>query len=186
MTVTNRRNLKILIKVVEALILIVTGVLAIIYSGNTNLQSVIVILVGVYLIFAGLTKIIGYYTNPIVQRKKGLVSAVFELTVGIIFCVKSTSLVNLLNDIIIWFIAIFLIVIALMFFFFAFMEFKKYKKNSKINIVEYILSVLFLTAGILMLVFQGGSNFIAFTIIIAGVLFIIAGIIKFVLLFDKK
>lgn len=186
MTVKRRRNLSVFIKLIEALLLITTGVLAIVYSGNTSLQSVIVILIGIFLIFDGCTKIMGYYLNPVASQRKSLITSVFELTIGIIFCIRSGNLVSLINEIIIWFIAIFLIVIALLLIFLAFMEYRKYKKNSGVNITEYIFGALFLIAGILMIVFQGGSNFIAFTIIVSGVLLIIAGITQLVLLVSKR
>lgn len=186
MTIQNRRNMKIFIKVIEAVILITTGILAIIYSNNYNLQSVIVILLGAFLIFDGCSKIITYYTNPVTEQRKSLVISIFELTIGIIFCLKSGNLVSLINEIIIWFIAIFLIVIAVLLIFSALMEYRRYKKNSGRNILEYIVGILFLIAGILMFVFQGGSNFIAFTIVIAGILFIIAGIAQIFFLFAKN
>jgi uncharacterized membrane protein HdeD (DUF308 family) len=186
MTLKGKRNLGITIKIIEALLLITTGVFAIIYSGDTSLQSVIIILIGVFLIFDGCTKILGYYMNPVAAQRKNLITSVFELTIGIIFCVRAAALVSLINEIITWFIAILLIVIAILFLLSGFMEFKRIKKNNGMIITEYIIGIIFFVAGVLMIIFQGRANFITFTIIVAGALFIVAGITQIVLLFNKR
>ncbi len=186
MTLKSKKNLGIMVKIIEALLLITTGVFAIIYSGDTSLQSVLVILIGVFLIFDGCIKIFGYYMNPVAVQRKNLVTSIFELTIGIVFCIRAAALVGLINEIITWFIGIFLIVVAILFLISGFMEFKRIKKNNGMIITEYVIGALFLAAGILMFVFQGGSNFIAFTIIVSGVLFIITGIAQLVLLFSKR
>jgi len=178
----NRINLWVVLRVLESILLIVTGVLAIIYSNQPQLQKVIFIMIGVFLIFDGGLRIMKYFMNPLAPQRKTVITSVFELTIGVLFCLKAGVLVGLLSDFLTLFIGILLIVIAGVFLLMGSVEAsKKSNKNMMTIVVNFIVGGLLLAGGIIILI--QGVHLVTATIIVSGVLFVLAGVAELVYTF---
>lgn len=180
----NSFNLWVVLRVLESLLLIVTGVLSIIYSSDASLQKVIFILVGVFLIIDGGLRIMKYFMNPLAPQKKAVVTSVFEFTIGVMFCIKAGVLVGLVNEFLTLFIGILLIVVSVVFILMGTVEAsKKRNRNMTSVVVNYAVGILLLAGGLYILI--QGAELVTATIIVAGVLFILAGVAEFVYTFYK-
>ena len=97
--IKNPKNLWLFCRVVEALILIVAGLLAIIYYSNSTLQKVIFYLIGAFLCVDALIRVARFVIDPskISVRGKGLLVSAIEIALGLIFFIKPEFLPSLIN-----------------------------------------------------------------------------------------
>jgi len=178
---------------VEAVLLITGGVLAIVYSNNTDVQKVIYPVVGGFLIFGGALKILSCFLPVIASNsyeaeaklkvKKALaydmvVGGSFELALGITLCMVKDAAIETITNFISTFIAIILVVAgaSLLLFAIGFIIAKLYKLY--MPILEIILGLGLIALGIVVIYYltNNSATFNQIILIITGVLLVLGGL----------
>lgn len=172
---------------VEAVLLIVAGILSIVESANADFQKVLVILVGVFLILGGSLKILVNFL-PIfqVEEKKDLsygfvIGGAAELAFGITL-VSNSAMIDALVTFASTLIGILAIVAGAVFLLFAigFIIRKLYKIY--MPILEIVLGLGLIALGVVILIYMGQNSETSkqVILIIVGVVLALAGVAIFV------
>jgi hypothetical protein len=178
---------------VEAALLIVGGILAIVYSSNPDVQKVIYPVVGGFMIFGGALKIISNFL-PIVatssfeaeaklKAKKAMaydmvVGGSFELALGITLCMVNGSAIDAITQFLSNFIAIMLIVAgaSLLLFAIGFIVAKLYKIYMPILEIIFGLGLIALGIVVIYYVSNNSSTFNQIVLIVTGVVLTLGGL----------
>jgi hypothetical protein len=172
----------------EAALFIVLGVLAIVFSDNSDLQSSFLIIVGAFIIADGALRILMNFMPLFgIKDKKDLsfnfaISGSVELAVGITLIVEN-GVANTIATFLSYFIAIIALVgaAALIAFAIGFIVTKLYKLY--MPILEIVLGLALAAIGIFILIKMDPNNGAAFyrvVLIIIGVIIILSGIMMLV------
>lgn len=166
----------------EAAILMVAGICFMIFCQNVELQKVIFIIVGAFLIADGILRILTDFI-PLFKAKKAsdltykmAVPGSLELAFGITLCCSFENL-TAFTSFISLFIGICLIVAGafLLTFAIAFLARRLFKIY--MPVLEIILALVLLTLGSVILVYMRDlTNFMAVVLIITGVMCVVVGI----------
>lgn len=177
-----------IIGIVEAVLFLTAGVLAIAYSGNGDFQRTLIIIVGAFLIFSGLVKCLINFLpimsiDPL-ERAKARFSLVavgsFELAFGVSLIVLAADQIAAFDSIIMFianFIGIFLIVggTTLIIFAIAFLIRKLYRVY--LPIVQILVGLVAIALGIVVLVYMNdASNFMQVILILIGLILCLVGL----------
>src|SRR5574344_343093 len=178
---------------VEAALLIVGGILAIVYSSNPDVQKVIYPVVGGFMIFGGALKIISNFL-PIVatssfeaeaklKAKKAMaydmvVGGSFELALGITLCMVNGSAIDAITQFLSNFIAMMLIVAgaSLLLFAIGFIVAKLYKIYMPILEIIFGLGLIALGIVVIYYVSNNSSTFNQIVLIVTGVVLTLGGL----------
>ena len=180
----------------EAALLLVGGILAIVFSNNTDVQKVILPVVGGFMIAGGALKILmnflpivasnAYEAEAKVKAKAAMaydlvIGGSFELALGAtlitIYAQNNGQAVSAIVNFLSIFIAIILIVAGASFLLFAigFIVAKLYKLY--MPILEIILSLALIALGVVVLVYMNKTEvFMQVVLIITGVIMALAGL----------
>jgi uncharacterized protein YjeT (DUF2065 family) len=178
---------------VEAALLITGGILAIVYSNNEKIQSYIYPVVGGFMIFGGVLKIVSnflpvlatnaYEAEAKIRAKKAMaydmvVGGSFELALGITLCMVDTSAVEVITNFITNFIAIILMVAgaSLLLFAIGFIISKLYKLY--MPILEIIFGLCLIGLGIIVIYFlhNNSSALNQIVLIVTGLILVLGGL----------
>jgi hypothetical protein len=180
---------------VEAILLVVGGVLAIVYSGNPDIQKIIYPVVGSFLILGGFLKILSnflpvlatndYEAEVKLKAKKAMaydmvIGGSFELALGITLCVIYASQQSAIATITLFlstFIAIILMVagVSLLLFAIGFIVAKLYKLY--LPILEIILGLALIALGVVVVIYMKDDTiFNRVVLIIVGVILVLGGL----------
>lgn len=180
---------KTVIAIIEALLFIAAGILAICYSGDEKFQTTIIMIVGIILILSGAVKIIINFL-PILRLKAEnrtdlqytmVVGGTFELALGISLVVLSSNSTAAFNSIVLFlanFIGIDLLVAgaALIAFAIGFLVRKIYPVY--LPVLQIVLGVIAIVLGSLVIAYMSeAKNFIQVVLIIVGILLTLVGIL---------
>ena len=183
--VTNPKTLWLVCRIVESLVLIVTGVLAIIYAQNSTMQKVVFILLGVFIVLDAVIRIIRYYVDPNKNklRGRGILVATIQLSVGLVLCIKPSLLPEMVNELLVLFLAVLLFSICVVLICDGVSKclVNGFRGTRAVLIsTEFIVAILLLVGGILLLVYKETPDLVSIAILIAGVLLVILGILLIV------
>lgn len=176
-----------IIRVIESLILMTVGVLAIVYSNNQDFQKWILIILGIFLVIDGIICIIKYYFEPIEAAAitQEFITGVFEISIGVLFWLDSDTIVNLVQQLVVHLIAVVCLCFALTFIIGATIGILKKQRKMWIAVTEYFFAALFIAGGVLLFVYKKDAKDIInqIVLIICGLLLIAAGIYALVTAF---
>lgn len=180
----------------EAALLLVGGILAIVFSNNTNVQGIVAPVVGSFLIVGGALKILMNFlpvlaTNQLeadakIKAKAAMaydlvIGGSMELAAGItlitFYTQNSNDAINTIVSFLSTFIAIVLIVAGAAFLLFAigFIVAKLYKLY--MPIMEIILSLALIALGVVVLIYMGKTEiFMQVVLIIVGIVMVLGGL----------
>ncbi len=180
---------KTVIDIVEALLFITAGILAICFSGDETFQTTIIMVVGIILILSGAIKVVvnflpilrlSYETRSSLQYTM-VVGGTFELALGISLVVLSSDSTAAFNSIVLFlanFIGISLLVAgaALIAFAVAFLIRKIYPVY--LPVLQIVLGVVAIVLGSLVIAYMSEArNFIQVVLIVVGILLALIGIL---------
>lgn len=175
----------------EAILLVVLGVLAIVFNDNQDLKQAFLIIIGSFLIADGALRVLMNFLPLFgAEDKKGLsfnfvISGAFELAAGITLILER-AMADAIASFLIYFISIILIVAGFAFVLFAigFIVTKLY--HLYMPILELILGLALMAAGIVILVYMKPNDpstseiFYRVALIISGVIVTGIGIMEIV------
>lgn len=173
---------------VEAALLVVLGILAMIYSTNDGFQDTIILIVGIFLALGGLLRVamnflplFGMSELDKANLKYDLViEGSLEMAIGITIIVMyatNSSSFTVLTSLLSYFIGIVFIVAgtSLLLFAIGFLVNKLYKVY--MPVLEIILAAALIALGVVVLVYMGNKgNFMMVFLIIVGIVLVLAGI----------
>lgn len=174
----------IVLRVIEALILLTIGVLAIVYSDNETFKKIIFYVIGGVLIFDGIIRVVRYYIEPITASSigEGLISSIFELAVGITMIIKVTDIVTFFSGVLIWFACILMFCGAATIITGTTVAVVKKERKMWIAVIEYVLAACLIACGVVIIVKKSDAEAIMMkiAIILAGLFIIAVGIFALV------
>lgn len=172
--VKNPRTLWLILRIVLALLLMVTGVLALMNKGE-----VIFILCGCFLIADGVVRILRYYLDParIPYKARGVLVSSLETAIGVVLCFNPGIITQVFDNIFAIFLAGIILTLGLVFLVDASIRLYKGRYNKAQVIVYFITAVILLVGGILIIVFADKIRISQVLLVILGVLLIIGGIL---------
>lgn len=175
----NSKMLWIICRIIEALILIVAGVLAIIYYDNKDFYNIIFIIVGAFTICDALLLGTRYFIEPLdpITRGKGLGLASCELAVGIVLCIKPNLLPDVISQVFGLFLGVYLIAMAVILVVQGFIKiYTKFKPVLAI-IADFLLAAICVALGVLVIYYYSSDVFFKVVFIIIGVFLVLTGIL---------
>ncbi len=177
--IKNPKNVWLFCRVLEALVLIVAGILAIIYYNNQSLHNVIFYLAGAFLILDALIRVTRYFIDPVklMLKGKGLLVAALEMAIGIVICIKPDFLPNLVEQIFSLFLAVFLFALAAILIIQAVIKILAKSKNISLIVIEFIVAAVLITCGVLVIYYNAAGTIINALFIIIGVVLVLLGVI---------
>lgn len=167
-------------QIVEALIFIALGVIAIVYSGNKTFWNVIGYVTGALLALDGLLRLIMYFAADNVDVKKvSLIVCISEITLAVFIFICAKVVVAYFALL----IAILLLVVGFVAMVDSIVKIAKKSEKLSITIPSIVISAIFIALGVVALVFfpsnptsAKGVNTISVLLIVSGVLLILGGI----------
>lgn len=175
----NSKILWIICRIIEALILVVAGVLAIIYYDNKDFYNIIFIIVGAFTICDALLLGTRYFIEPLdpITRGKGLGLASGELAVGIVLCIKPSLLPDVISQVFGLFLGVYLIAMAVILVVQGFIKiYTKFKPVLAI-IADFLLAAICVALGVLVIYYYSSDVFFKVVFIIIGVFLVLTGIL---------
>ena len=175
----NSKILWIICRIIEALILVVAGVLAIIYYDNKDFYNIIFIIVGAFTICDALLLGTRYFIEPLdpITRGKGLGLASCELAVGIVLCIKPNLLPDVISQVFGLFLGVYLIAMAVILVVQGFIKiYTKFKPVLAI-IADFLLAAICVALGVLVIYYYSSDVFFKVVFIIIGVFLVLTGIL---------
>lgn len=173
--------------IVEAIILVVGGILAMVYSNNTELQATILYIIGAFLIFDGALRILVNFLPilTIIEKTKLtfdlVIAGSFEVALGIT-TICDLAIEKGTADTIIKFVAMFvgialLVFGAILIIYSTGLLTNKLIKMTKVAILGYIAAALLIALGVVSIIYlKDEKNFRQVVLIIAGLVLVLAGI----------
>jgi hypothetical protein len=175
--------------IVEAIILAAIGVLCVVYNSNPDLHKWILIVLGILVILDAscrlLFDVLGVFKTPVgtlvSTNYAAVLTGAFEMAIGIAVIMIGNS-DNNQNDVIFQFIGNFvgitLIAIGALVAIYAIIFMVRKAQNVATSIVQIIVAAMFITLGILSIVFlTDKSKAMSVALITLGVILMIAGIV---------
>lgn len=174
--------------IVEAIILGAIGVLCVIYSGNQDLQKWILIVLGILVIIDAscrlLFDVLGVFKTPVGTLVSTNYAAVltgsFEMALGIAVIMIGNQIKSKDNEIIFKFlgnfVGIVLITIGALVAIYAIIYIVRKAQNIATSIVQIIVAAMFITLGILSIIFLH-DNAMQVALITLGIILMIAAIV---------
>jgi glucan phosphoethanolaminetransferase (alkaline phosphatase superfamily) len=175
--------------IVEAIILAAIGVLCVIYNDNADLHKWILIILGILVIVDAscrlLFDVLGVFKTPVgtlvSTNYAAVLTGAFEMAIGIAVIMIGNS-DNNQNDVIFQFIGNFvgitLIAIGALVAIYAIIFMVRKAQNVVTSIVQIVVAALFITLGILSIIFlRDKSKAMSVALITLGVILMIAGIV---------
>lgn len=168
---------------VEAALMLVAGILAIVFSDNKDLQNTILLIVGCFLIVGGFLKILMNFL-PILSAtdKKALnydfvIGGAVELALGVTLVAMPGSAASYIVSFLSTFIAIILLVTGGVFLAFAIAFIIDKLFGLVMPIIEIILGLGFIALGVVVLVYMNNEAvFFRIVLIITGAIMAITGL----------
>ena len=173
--------------IVEAIILVVGGILAMVYSNNTDLQATILYIIGAFLIIDGALRILVNFLPvlTIIEKTKLtfdlVIAGSFEVALGIT-TICDLAIEKGTADTIIKFVAMFvgialLVFGAILIIYSTGLLTNKLIKMTKVAILGYILAACLIALGIVSIIYlKDETNFRQVVLIIAGLVLVLAGV----------
>jgi len=189
--IKNPKNLWLFCRVIESLLLIVGGVLAIIYFNNGTLQKITFYLVGSFLIIDATIRIFRYYIEKSSYKIKGkgtLISAL-ELALGLVFVIKPDLLPELINSIAPLLLACFVFTLAAVCLTEGIILILKKSHKIWLIVIYFLVCAIFIAGGVLIIYYNTTSQLVSALFIIVGVFLVLLGVLLLVNGFrplDKK
>jgi hypothetical protein len=174
----------------EAVLLVVLGILAIVFSDNKDLQSIFIYIIGSFLIADGACRILMNLLPVFSVKEKAKLAYNFvttgsiELALGIVIIMaKNMGLLESMTLLFCYFLAIIFIIAGAAFLIFAiaFIITKLYKLY--MPILEIVLSAALIAVGVVIFVYMKTTNtdvFYRILLIIAGVFVTLGGVVSIV------
>jgi len=169
---------------VEAALLLVAGILAIIYSNNKNLQNSILIIIGSFLIAGGFLKILVNFLPVLSAEDKALLSydmvvgGAAEMAIGITLVTITSDALSYIVSFVVSFVAILIIVAGASFLAFAigFLVNKHKLFHIYMPILEIILALGLIALGIVMIYYKSQDVFNQILLIVGGIILALGGL----------
>ncbi|MCI1245417.1 MAG: hypothetical protein LKG11_05690 [Bacilli bacterium] len=168
---------------VEAALLLVAGILAIVFSNNQSLQNSILIIIGCFLIVGGFLKILMNFLPTLTATDKAhlsydfVIGGAIELALGVTLVALPNASINVIVQFLSTFIGIILIVAGAAFMVFAIAFFIDKLFGIAMPIIEIILSLALIALGVVVLVYMNDEDvFYRVVLIIVGVVMALAGL----------
>jgi uncharacterized membrane protein HdeD (DUF308 family) len=167
----------------EAILLLVAGILCIVFSNNSSLQSYIILVIGCFLIVGGALKILIDLIQIFIAKDVGALTyslvagGALELALGIVL-VSNQNFANVLLNFFATFLGIALIVAGAGFLVFAVAFIIRRIYKFFMPILELLFGGALIAVGVLILVYFGSDEeiFRQVILIIAGIVLLAAGI----------
>lgn len=184
--------------IIEALLIFTGGILCLVYCDNKDLQQTILFIVGGFVIFDGVLRIIINFLPVLTLVEKAamtydlVISGSVELAIGITLVCDvaiESSAFDVLIKFISMFIGIALIVFGAVILFYSIaLLTNRVIKMKTVSIIGLLVSALLITLGILTIVkLNDADKFAMFALIIAGIVLIVTGISQVVTaIFQRK
>ena len=168
---------------VEAALLLVAGILAIVFSNNQSLQNSILIIIGCFLIVGGFLKILMNFLPTLTATDKAhlsydfVIGGAIELALGVTLVALPNASINVIVQFLSTFIGIILIVAGAAFMVFAIAFFIDKLFGIAMPIIEIVLSLALIALGVVVLVYMNDEDvFYRVVLIIVGVVMALAGL----------
>ena len=168
---------------VEAALLLVGGILAIVFSSNTDLQNSILIIVGAFLIFGGALKVLMNFLPALTAEDKAslnynfVIAGSVELALGITLVTVTSAMSSAFVMFLSTFIGIILIVAGAAFLIFAIAFIVDKLFGLVMPILEMILAAGLIALGVVVLVYMKKEEvFYQVVLIITGIIMALAGL----------
>lgn len=175
------------VRIIEGLVLIVIGVLAIVYRNNDNFQAWIYRILGIVLAIDGVIALMRYYFIPgdFSEAVANFASSIVEITFGIFFIFKAEQTLESIKGLLLYFISILCFVNAFVLITGATFGIVKKVRNIVLAVFEYVLAAGFIAGGVLLLVNQDKAEQTLYVVIlvIIGLIMIAIGIYDIVSVF---
>ena len=165
-------------------LLVVLGILAIAYNANTDLQKTFLIIIGAFVILDGVIRVaLNFIPIFVLKNKSDLVfnfaiSGALELAIGITLIVDSGA-ADAIAALLTYFIAIVLLVAAVILIVFAIAFIKTKLYRLYMPILEIVFAAALAALGIFILIKfnpENSSGFYSIVLIIVGILVIVFGV----------
>lgn len=165
-------------------LLVVLGILAIAYNANTDLQKTFLIIIGAFVILDGVIRVaLNFIPIFVLKNKSDLVfnfaiSGALELAIGITLIVDSGA-ADAIAALLTYFIAIVLLVAAVILIVFAIAFIKTKLYRIYMPILEIVFAAALAALGIFILIKfnpENSSGFYSIVLIIVGILVIVFGV----------
>lgn len=177
----------IIIRTIEAMLLIGIGILTIAKFNTTEFQQYIILILGIFLAIDGVIRVVKFYIEPVTAEAigEGLISSVFELSFGILLCVERTQVVDLLDVLLVYFTAILCFSAALIFAIGSTVGIINHSRKMWVAVVEYVFAALLITAGVLIFVYIDNAKEVIreIVMVLCGLLLISLGVYSLVTAF---
>ncbi|MCI2111059.1 MAG: hypothetical protein LKK13_01820 [Bacilli bacterium] len=168
---------------VEAALLLVAGILAIVFSNNQSLQNSILIIIGCFLIVGGFLKVLMNFLPALTATDKAhlsydfVIGGAIELALGVTLVALPSASINVIVQFLSTFIGIILIVAGAAFMVFAIAFFIDKLFGIAMPIIEIVLSLALIALGVVVLVYMNDEDvFYRVVLIIVGVVMALAGL----------
>jgi hypothetical protein len=169
---------------VEAALLLVAGILAIIYSNNEDLQKSILIIIGAFLIAGGFLKVLVNFLPVLSAEDKAVLSydmvvgGSAELAIGITLVTVTSEMATTVVSFVVTFVAILIIVAGASFLTFAigFLVNKNKLFHIYMPILEIILALGLIALGIVMIYYKNEKVFNQVLLIVGGIILALGGL----------
>lgn len=159
----------IIFRVIEAVVLIVCGVLNIVYFKNDNFTKIIFYVIGSLLAVDGIMTIIKYYISPVdaAAITQEFIISIFEIAIGVLFIVDAQKMLETLQDFLALFVSVVLFSAAFVFGLGATIAILHKKRKMWVAVVEYIVTAILIAGGVLLLVYRtNAETYIWYVIVI--------------------
>src|SRR5574344_973797 len=177
----------VILRVIEGLILIALGVLAIVYSDNDTFKNIIFYVIGGVLCFDGIIRVIRYYIEPVTAASvgEGLISSIFEISVGLVFIVKASAIVDMFNQVLVFFAVILMFCAAATLITGSTVALIKRERKLWIAVIEFVVAACLIAGGVTILVKNSDAEkvMLRIAIILAGIFILAVGCVAIVTAF---
>lgn len=177
--IKNSKTIWVICRIIEAVILVVAGILAIVYYNNKDFYKIIFIVVGAFAILDALIIATKYFIEPVEQlvKGKGLALASCELAVGIVLCIKPNLLPDVISQVFGLFLGVYLIAMAVIFVVQGLIKIRiKFRPIAAI-ILDFVLAAIGVALGVLVIYYYSSDVFFKVVFIIIGVFLVLSGIL---------
>jgi len=163
---------------VEATILLVAGILAIVYNesgaDNQNLLFTIAFVVGSFVILDGLLRILMVVTGIETSKESIMLVGGFEITLGILIMIECNSFIRIVIE----FLYVLLIVMGALLILFSILQIAKKSEKLYMPILEIVFAAILIALGIAVAVLHSTSNegFNRVVLIVVGLILLVAGL----------
>lgn len=173
--------------IVEALLLVCSGVLSIVIGSISEtpgeqgpIQTVLAVVVGIFIALDGLLRIIMVLSRQAKTEQSIMLIGGFEITAGIVVAIMHPYFVGIIVN----FLGVLLLVIGLLFGLFSIFSIAKRWERFYMPILEIVFGAILLSVGVSILILYYGSDTAMqnrVTLIVIGAVMGIAGLSQFII-----